>query len=69
MTPYTIDDLEHADTHHAIQIADRIWWVGHHQEDDIFQCHVYLIEQGDQSVLLDPGSVLTFRHTDRKSVV
>ncbi len=66
MTPYTIDDLEHADTHHAIQIADRIWWVGHHQENDIFQCHVYLIEQGDQSVLLDPGSVLTFRHTLRK---
>ncbi len=63
MPPYTIDDLAHADTDHAIQVADRIWWVGHRQEDDIFQCHVYLIEQGDQSVLIDPGSVLTFRHT------
>ncbi|MCP5157900.1 MAG: diguanylate cyclase [Gammaproteobacteria bacterium] len=61
-----IDDLEHIDTHHAVQVADRVWWVGHRQEDDIFQCHVYLIEQGDQSVLLDPGSVLTFRHTLRK---
>ncbi|HAS52134.1 MAG TPA: diguanylate cyclase [Gammaproteobacteria bacterium] len=66
MTPYTIDDLEHADTDHAIQVADRVWWVGHQQEDDIFQCHVYLIEQGDQSILFDPGSVLTFRHTLRK---
>jgi diguanylate cyclase (GGDEF)-like protein len=65
-TPYTIADLERADTCHAIQIADRVWWVGHHQENDIFQCHVYLIEQDDQSVLLDPGSVLTFRHTLRK---
>ena len=66
MTPYTINDLEHADTNHAIQVADRIWWVGHRQENDIFQCHVYLLEQGDQSVLFDPGSQLTFRHTLRK---
>lgn len=66
MTPYTISDLEPADTDHAIQVADRVWWVGHRQENDIFQCPVYLIEQGDQSVLLDPGSVLTFRHTLRK---
>ena len=62
----TLDDLQHADTRHAVQVADRVWWVGHEQKDDIFQCHVYLIEQGDQSVLLDPGSVLTFRHTFRK---
>ncbi|MBK8534402.1 MAG: diguanylate cyclase [Candidatus Competibacteraceae bacterium] len=66
MTPYTIDDLAHADTDHAIRVADRVWWVGHRQDDDPFQCHVYLIEQGDQSVLLDPGSQLTFRHTLRK---
>lgn len=66
MPRYAIDDLNQADAHHAIEIADRIWWVGHAQDDDIFQCHVYLIEQGDQSVLLDPGSVLTFRHTLRK---
>lgn len=66
MTLYTIDDLEHVDTDHAVRIADRIWWVGHRQDDDVFQCHVYLIEQGEQSVLLDPGSALTFRHTLRK---
>jgi len=66
MTLYTIDDLDHIDTDHAVRIADRVWWVGHHQDDDVFQCHVYLIEQGEQSVLLDPGSALTFRHTLRK---
>lgn len=64
--PCTIDDLEHADLDRAVQVAERIWWVGHRQENDLFQCHVYLIEQGEQSVLLDPGSVLTFRHTLRK---
>ena len=66
MPRYAIDDLNLAETHHAIEIADRFWWVGHAQVDVIFQCHVYLIEQGDQSVLLDPGSVPTFRHTLRK---
>ncbi|MEH6625443.1 MAG: diguanylate cyclase [Motiliproteus sp.] len=46
-----------------IGIADRVWWVGHYLKDDVFQCHCYLIEQGDQSVLIDPGSMLTFEHT------
>lgn len=50
----------------AIQIADRIWWVGHKLENDVFQCHSYLIEQGDESVLIDPGSLLTFEHTLKK---
>ncbi len=49
-----------------IQIAERIWWVGHYLEGDPFQCHVYLIENGDNSVLIDPGSKLTFDTTLRK---
>jgi len=51
------------DVNHAVRIAPRVWWVGHVQENDPFQCHVYLIEQGDQSVLIDPGSTLTFANT------
>jgi diguanylate cyclase (GGDEF)-like protein len=58
--------LEHADTGHALEIAPRVWWVGHVLPDDVFQCHVYLIEQGNQSVLFDPGSRLTFAGTLRK---
>ena len=58
--------LADADTSHAIEIADRVWWVGHVLDDDVFQCHVYLLEQGDQSVLFDPGSRLTFAGTLRK---
>jgi diguanylate cyclase (GGDEF)-like protein len=52
--------------YHPVEIAERIWWVGHILEDDPFQCHAYLIEQGRQSVLIDPGSRLTFRHTLKK---
>lgn len=51
---------------HPVEVADRVWWVGHVQENDSFQCHVYLLEQGDQSVLFDPGSKLTFAHTLNK---
>lgn len=54
------------DHNRAIEIADRVWWVGHFIEDDPFQCHVYLIEHGNQSVLFDPGSQLTFQHTLQK---
>ena len=62
-------ELEHlraADPRHALEIAPRIWWVGHVLPDDPFQCHVYLLEQGEQSVLFDPGSRLTFAGTLRK---
>lgn len=48
---------------HPVEVAERVWWVGHIQENDVFQCHVYLIEQGEQSILFDPGSKLTFAHT------
>lgn len=54
------------DPRSAIEIAPRIWWVGCYLDGDPFQCHTYLIEDGDQSVLLDPGSILTFAETRRK---
>ncbi len=49
-----------------VEIAEGIWWVGHHLDGDPFQCHVFLIEAGDQSVLIDPGSALTFPDVLRK---
>lgn len=48
------------DTTGPVEIAPRIWWVGAALEDDDFQCHAYLIEAGDDSVLLDPGGRLTW---------
>ncbi|HHT9110850.1 MAG TPA: diguanylate cyclase [Candidatus Brocadiaceae bacterium] len=58
---YTNDDIQH-----AIEIDHRIWWVGHYLPHDTFQCNAYLIEQGDQSVLIDPGGYLTFEHVYQK---
>ena len=54
------------DTDEAIELAPRVWWVGMMLPDDRFQCHVYLIEQGDQSVLIDPGSALVASEMIRK---
>jgi len=46
------------DTSRAVEIAPRVWWVSSMMLNDNFQCHTYLIEQGDQSVIIDPGSAL-----------
>jgi len=54
------------DTTEAVELAPRVWWVGSLLPDDRFQCHVYLVEQGDQSVLIDPGSALTADEVARK---
>ncbi len=46
------------DTSSAVEIAPRVWWVSAMLSNDNFQCHTYLIEQGDRSVVIDPGSAL-----------
>jgi len=44
----------------AVSIADNIYWVGKQLEDDPFQCLPYFIDNGDESILIDPGSMLEF---------
>ncbi len=47
----------------SIEIAEDIFWVGYVIPNDPFQCHVYLIKNGSESVLIDPGSMITFPTT------
>jgi diguanylate cyclase (GGDEF)-like protein len=54
------------DLSEAVELAPRVWWVGSMLPDDQFQCHAYLIEQGDESVLVDPGSALAVDDLIRK---
>ncbi len=54
------------DTSKSVQIAENIYWVGNEIPDDQFQCHVYLIVNGDESVLIDPGSRITWPETRKK---
>ena len=55
---YTI--LMNLDFTQAIEIAKNIYWVGMYLENDPFQCHPYFIENGNESILIDPGSMLEF---------
>ncbi|HIP19046.1 MAG TPA: histidine kinase [Sulfurovum sp.] len=50
----------------AIEIAKEIWWVGMYLPNDPFQCHPYFIENGENSILIDPGSMLEFNAVVRK---
>jgi len=49
-----------------VSIAPNIYWVGMYLENDPFQCHPYFIDNGDESILIDPGSMLEFDETIRK---
>ncbi|MBF0422301.1 MAG: diguanylate cyclase [Magnetococcales bacterium] len=61
-----IKRLNAADIGEPILIAPHTWWVGWNLTNDPFQCHTYLIEQGDNSILLDPGGQLTWNATLEK---
>ncbi len=50
----------------AIEIATNVYWVGLYVEDDPFECHTYLIVDGDESILIDPGSMLEFEGVKQK---
>ena len=58
--PRTIDYKEY------VSIAPNIYWVGMYLANDPFQCHPYFIENGDESILIDPGSMIEFDETIRK---
>ncbi|MDQ7032910.1 MAG: diguanylate cyclase [Desulfonauticus sp.] len=43
-----------------IEIAEDVYWIGYVVPNDPFQCHTYLIKNKDESILIDPGSMITF---------
>jgi len=50
----------------AVEIAKDVYWVGVYMENDTFQCHTYLVVDGEESVLVDSGSMLEFEEVKRK---
>jgi len=50
----------------AIEITKNIYWVGIYVNDDVFQCHTYLIVDGDESIIVDSGSMLEFEEVKAK---
>ncbi len=66
MADIDIRKIAGADIGRAVEIGERVWWVGQYMPDDIFQCNAYLVERGDRSVLIDPGGRLTFEKVRSK---
>ncbi len=54
------------DFNKPIEIAKNIYWIGKYLDGDPFQCHPYMIVNGDESILVDPGSVLEFDDVVKK---
>lgn len=50
----------------AYEIAEDIYWIGMHLKGDPFQCHPYLIKNANESILVDPGSMLEFDEVVKK---
>lgn len=44
----------------TVEIGDGIYWVGGSGQEGGLHCNPYLIVEGDEAVLIDPGSVLDF---------
>lgn len=49
-----------------IEIHDRIYWVGFYDEKTKMQCNPYLIIDGEEAILIDPGSIPHFPVVARK---
>ena len=43
-----------------VEIAPGIFWVGTRFDDDSIDCNPYLVIDGDEAVLIDPGSIVDF---------
>ena len=50
----------------AVLIANNVYWVGELMENDAFQCHAYLIVDGNESILIDSGSMLEYESIRKK---
>ncbi len=58
--------MNQIETKEPIELSEDVFWVGGWIPEDRFQCHVYLLRQGKDSVLFDPGSLLTYPQTIEK---
>ncbi|MCX7026489.1 MAG: response regulator [Spirochaetes bacterium] len=52
----------------AVELSNGYWWIGSKQVADKFQCNPYLLVEGDEAVLFDPGSVLDFQEVKENLV-
>ncbi|MBI5701399.1 MBL fold metallo-hydrolase [Candidatus Saganbacteria bacterium] len=52
----------------AIEIADKVYWIGFYDKASNLHCNPYLIIDNDEAIIIDPGSVPHFPIVARKTV-
>jgi glyoxylase-like metal-dependent hydrolase (beta-lactamase superfamily II) len=55
---FTVEALPIGDPHDSVDLGDGIYWVGVDTQD-AFRCNPYLIVDGDEAVLVEPGGMLS----------
>ena len=50
----------------AVEVARGIYWVGYHDPKELFHCNPYLMVDGEEAVLFDPGGVTDYSKVARK---
>lgn len=50
----------------AVEVAGGIYWVGSHNPKDLFHCNPYLLVDGEEAVLFDPGGVTDYAKVAEK---
>jgi flavorubredoxin len=59
------EDRTHDD---AVEVGEGIYWVGFYDREASFHCNPYLLLDGDDAVMFDPGSVNHFPIVARKAM-
>lgn len=54
------------DTDHAVEVARDVYWVGFYDKSEQLHCNPYMIRNGQETILIDPGSVPDFPTVARK---
>ena len=55
-----------ADFEKAVEIAENVFWVGYNFKNVWFHTNAYLIVEGNEAVLIDPGSIIDFEKVSAK---
>ena len=55
------------DTTHAVEIAKNVYWFGFYDEEEKLHCNPFLIKNGPETILIDPGSLPHFPVVARKA--
>ncbi len=50
----------------AVEIAPNVWWLGYNHEEIWARTNAYLLVEGDEAALFDPGSKIDFEQVKNK---